>query len=66
VDDIIFGSTNEFLCEEFSNPMKSELEMTMMGEMNFFLNSRIVSRANMKDFMKCRIFPDQSFPAFFL
>ena len=37
VDDIIFGATNVSLCEEFAKSMHSEFEMTMMGELNFFL-----------------------------
>jgi len=37
VDYIIFGSTNEALCETFVNGMKSEFEMSMMGELNYFL-----------------------------
>ena len=37
VDDIIFESTNESLCKEFSQDMQSEFEMSMMGELNFFL-----------------------------
>ena len=37
VDDIIFGATHHDLCNEFSNMMKSEFEMSMMGELNFFL-----------------------------
>ena len=37
VDDIIFGATNDVLCEEFSKCMHSEFEMSMMGELNFFL-----------------------------
>ena len=37
VDDIIFGSTNETLCKEFSCCMQKEFEMSMMGELNFFL-----------------------------
>ena len=31
VDDIIFGSTNQSLCEEFSSCMSKEFEMSMMG-----------------------------------
>ena len=31
VDDIIFGSTNEFLCEELSRMMQGEFGMYMMG-----------------------------------
>ena len=37
VDDIIFGATNESLCKEFAELMRSEFEMSMMGELNFFL-----------------------------
>ena len=33
VDDIIFGSTNESLCTETFDIMKSELEMSLMGEL---------------------------------
>lgn len=35
VDDIIFGPTNN-LCKEFEVVMKSEFEMSAMGEMMFF------------------------------
>ena len=41
VDDIIFGSTNETLCKYFSDLMQSEFEMSMMGELNFFLGLQI-------------------------
>jgi Reverse transcriptase (RNA-dependent DNA polymerase) len=41
VDDIIFGSTNAVLAEEFSILMSSEFEMSMMGELNFFLGLQI-------------------------
>ena len=37
VDDILFGATNVSLCEEFVKSMHSEFEMSMMGELNFFL-----------------------------
>jgi len=37
VDDIIFGATNESLCTNFSNLMKSEFEISMMRELKFFL-----------------------------
>jgi len=30
-DDIIFGSTNTLLCQEFSKSMQDEFEMSMMG-----------------------------------
>ena len=41
VDDIIFGATNVSLCEEFSKCMHSEFEMSMMGELNFFIGLQI-------------------------
>nr|GFB06492.1 uncharacterized mitochondrial protein AtMg00810-like [Tanacetum cinerariifolium] len=37
VDDIIFGSTNLKYCIKFSNLMVKHFEMSMMGEMKFFL-----------------------------
>jgi hypothetical protein len=37
VDDIIFGSTNQKSCEEFSRVMTQKLEMSMMGELTNFL-----------------------------
>ena len=41
VDDIIFGSTNSTLCEEFSKSMQKEFEMSMMGELTYFLGLHI-------------------------
>jgi hypothetical protein len=41
VDDIIFGSTNDKLCEEFSRIMTKRFEMSMMGELKFFLGFQI-------------------------
>ena len=41
VDDIIFGSTDESLCEWFSKCMHSEFDMSMMGELNYFLGHQI-------------------------
>jgi len=46
VDDIIFGSTNGSLCKEFSHDMQSEFEMSMMGELNFFLGLQIKQTKN--------------------
>nr|GEU61474.1 retrovirus-related Pol polyprotein from transposon TNT 1-94 [Tanacetum cinerariifolium] len=37
VDDIIFGSTNPKLSKQFEKLMHSKFEMSMMGEMKFFL-----------------------------
>ncbi|KAL2319304.1 hypothetical protein Fmac_028273 [Flemingia macrophylla] len=42
VDDIIFGGTNEGLCQEFAKLMHDEFEMSMMGELKFFLGLQIV------------------------
>jgi hypothetical protein len=41
VDDIIFGSTNEKFCEEFSRIMTKRFEMSMIGELKFFLDFQI-------------------------
>ncbi|KAK2401717.1 putative mitochondrial protein [Trifolium repens] len=41
VDDIIFGSTNASLCKNFSKLMQDEFEMSMMGELKFFLGIQI-------------------------
>jgi hypothetical protein len=41
VDDIIFGSTNESFCEEFGKIMSKEFEMSMIGELSFFLGLQI-------------------------
>jgi hypothetical protein len=41
VDDIIFGSTNKSTCEEFSRIMIQKIEMSMMGELNYFLGFQV-------------------------
>jgi hypothetical protein len=41
VDDIIFGSTNQNSCEEFSRVMTQKFEMSMMGELNYFLGFHV-------------------------
>jgi hypothetical protein len=41
VDDIIFGSTNQKSCEEFSRVMLQKFEMSMMGELNYFLGFHV-------------------------
>jgi hypothetical protein len=41
VDDIIFGSTNQKSCEEFSRVMMQKFEMSMMGELNYFLGFHV-------------------------
>ncbi|GJX14412.1 retrovirus-related pol polyprotein from transposon TNT 1-94 [Tanacetum coccineum] len=37
VDDIIFSSTFQKLCDDFAKIMHDEFEMIIMGELNFFL-----------------------------
>jgi hypothetical protein len=41
VDDIIFGSTNKSSCEEFSRIMIQKFEMSMMGELKYFLGFQV-------------------------
>ncbi|GJR00088.1 retrovirus-related pol polyprotein from transposon TNT 1-94 [Tanacetum coccineum] len=41
VDDIIFGSTHPSYTQLFSDLMKSRFEMSMMGEMMFFLGLQV-------------------------
>jgi hypothetical protein len=40
-DDIIFGSTNKSTCDEFSRIMIQKFEMSMMGELKYFLGFQI-------------------------
>ena len=41
VHDIIFGSTNDNLCKRFAKLMQSKYEMSMMGELAFFLGLQV-------------------------
>jgi len=41
VDDIVFGSSNVKLCEDFVKDMQGEFEMSMMGELSFFLGLQV-------------------------
>jgi hypothetical protein len=41
VDNIIFGSTNEDYCKEFGELMSKEFEMSMIGELTFFLGFQV-------------------------
>jgi hypothetical protein len=41
VDDIIFGSTDQKPCEEFSRVMMQKFEMSMMGELNYSLGFQV-------------------------
>src|SRR5919205_3750316 len=46
IDDIIFGSTNQDFCEEFTKMMASEFEMSMLGELSYFLGIQIKQMKN--------------------
>ncbi|GKB04279.1 retrovirus-related pol polyprotein from transposon TNT 1-94 [Tanacetum coccineum] len=46
VDDIIFGSTNPKYCTKFSKLMVKRFEMSMMGEINFFLGLQVNQFSN--------------------
>lgn len=37
MDDIIFGATSNSLCENFDELIENEFEISMMGELSFFL-----------------------------
>jgi hypothetical protein len=41
VNDLIFGSTNQKSCEEFSRVMMQKFDMSMMGEFNYFLGFQV-------------------------
>ncbi|GJR60356.1 retrovirus-related pol polyprotein from transposon TNT 1-94 [Tanacetum coccineum] len=41
VDDIIFASTDPRDCDRFSNEMSSKFQMSMMGQISFFLGLQI-------------------------
>jgi hypothetical protein len=44
VDDIFFGSTNERLSHKFAKDMHNEFEMSLLGELSFFLDLQICQR----------------------
>ena len=46
VVDIIFGSTNQDFCEEFGKMMANEFEMSMIGELIYFLGLQIKQLKN--------------------
>jgi hypothetical protein len=41
VDDIVFGGSSNSLVARFADDMSSESEMSMMGELQFFLGLQI-------------------------
>jgi hypothetical protein len=46
VDDIIFGSTNQNFYEEFGNIVANEFEMSIVGELSYFLGLQIKQMKN--------------------
>ena len=41
VDDIVFGATNDSLAHSFANEMKAMIEMSMLGELTYFLGLQV-------------------------
>ena len=41
VDDIMFGSNREELAKGFADEMKTKFEMSIIGELNFYLGIQI-------------------------
>ena len=41
VNDIVFGATNDSLTHSFADEMKSMFEMSMVGELNYFLGLQV-------------------------
>ena len=41
IDDMIFGSANPSICQEFSELMQTKFEMSLMQELKFFLGIQI-------------------------
>jgi hypothetical protein len=41
VNVIFFGSTNQDFCKKFGKMMANEFEMSMIGELNYFLGLQI-------------------------
>ncbi|GKF69532.1 putative ribonuclease H-like domain-containing protein, partial [Tanacetum coccineum] len=46
VDDIIFGSTKKYWCDEFEALIKSKFQMSSMGELTFFLRLQVKQKAD--------------------
>ena len=44
MDDIVFRSINDHLAQEFWEEMKKEFEMSMVGELNYFLGLQVKQR----------------------
>ena len=46
VDDIIFGATNKNLCKEFTKLMQREFQMSLMNELNYFIELQVKQTKN--------------------
>ena len=44
MDNIVFGSIIDHLAQEFSEEMKREFEISMVGELNYFLRLQVKER----------------------
>ena len=44
VDDIVFGATNDSLAHSFADEMKAMFEMSMVGELTYFLGLQVSKR----------------------
>jgi hypothetical protein len=44
VDDIVFGGSSNSLVARFAEDMSREFEMSMMGELQFFLKDQMATR----------------------
>jgi hypothetical protein len=54
VDDIDFGGSSNFLIASFAEDMSTEFEMSMMGELQFFLGLQI-KQSKEGTFVHCNI-----------
>ena len=44
MDDVVYGSTINHLAQEFLEENKKEFEMSMVGELNYFLRLQVKQR----------------------
>ena len=46
VDNIIFGSNEEYMSQNFSSVMQQEFEMSLLGELTYFLGLQVQQATN--------------------
>ncbi|GJV36384.1 retrovirus-related pol polyprotein from transposon TNT 1-94 [Tanacetum coccineum] len=51
IDDIIFTSTDPKVCDIFSNEMSSKFQMSMMGQMLFFLDLQVSQNPRAREYI---------------